>query len=116
MKIAREMIFVMILILVFYNKKIIESWKSFLFLLEERKNGVLAILCGRVFQTYILGSGTFLFFHSASSWLLIASLHSKYKLKGIKRNNWLGFKSLFTVIEFKFTEPLTTLPHKPTPV
>ena len=62
MKIAREMIFVMISILVFCNKKIFESCKSFLFLLEERKNGVLGILSGRVFLTYILGSGTFLFF------------------------------------------------------
>ena len=33
----------------FCNKKIIESGKSFLFLLEERKNGVLGILSGRVF-------------------------------------------------------------------
>ena len=49
MKIAREMIFVMISILVFCNKKIFESCKSFLFLLEERKNGVLGILSGRVF-------------------------------------------------------------------
>ena len=62
MKIAREMIFVMISILVFCYKKIFESCKSFLFLLEERKNGVLGILSGRVFLTYILGSGTFLFF------------------------------------------------------
>ena len=37
MKIARETIFVMISILVFCNKKIFESCKSFLFLLEERK-------------------------------------------------------------------------------
>ena len=49
MKIAREMIFVMISILVFCNKKIFESCKRFLFLLEERKNGVLGILSGRVF-------------------------------------------------------------------
>ena len=49
MKITREMIFVMISILVFCNKKIFESCKSFLFLLEERKNGVLGILSGRVF-------------------------------------------------------------------
>ena len=49
MKIARETIFVMISILVFCNKKIFESCKSFLFLLEERKNGVWGILSGRVF-------------------------------------------------------------------
>lgn len=49
MKIQKEMIFVMISILVLCNKQIFESCKSFLFLLEERKNGVLGILSGRVF-------------------------------------------------------------------
>ena len=77
MKIAREMIFVMISILVFCNKKITESWKSFLFLLEERKNGVLGILSGRVFLTYILGSGTFLFF----SLCFLVVVNSKFTLE-----------------------------------
>ena len=49
MKLQKEMIFVRISILVLCNKKIFESCKSFLFLLEERKNGVLGILSGRVF-------------------------------------------------------------------
>ena len=91
MKIVREMIFVMILILVFSNKKIFESWRVFFFLLEE-KNGVLGYLVVEFFLTYVLGSGIISIFYSASLSLLIASLHSNYKLEGIKRNNWLGFR------------------------
>ena len=49
------------------------------------------------FLTYVLGSGIISIFYSASLSLLIASLHSKYKLEGIKRNNWLGFRLVMKV-------------------
>ena len=56
MKIVREMIFVMILILVFSNKKIFESWRVFCFY-WKKKNGVLGYLVVEFFLTYVLGSG-----------------------------------------------------------
>ena len=52
-------------------------------------------ISGRVFLTSVLGSGIISIFCSASLSLLIASLHSNYKLEGIKRNNWLGFRVKF---------------------
>ena len=61
----------------FYNKRIFESSKSFLFLLEERKNGVLGILSGRVFLTYVLGSGVISIF----SLCFLVVVNSKFTLE-----------------------------------
>ena len=83
MKIARETIFVMISILVFCNKKIFESCKSFLFLLEERKNGVLGILSGRVFEIYVLGSGIISIF----SFCFLFVVNSKFTLEMLAERN-----------------------------
>ena len=83
MKIAREMIFVMISNLVFRNKKIFESCKSFLFLLEERKNGVLGIMSGRVFLTYVLGSGIISIF----SLCFLVVVNSKFTLEMLAERN-----------------------------